>query len=139
MHKKRVDGSTFTVGPGSDLVFDKFVHNPSKNRRDCRHEHHDGLLQQSFCVRAIQAALNLSPQFNLGFGGNGRSTFIDDKNFAAIAGVIGNFGLGNSSCQATGIFGAPPSRTDPSAMRSTPAPICWGVTGWMPGSSPSVT
>ena len=25
-----VDGSTFTVGPGSDLVIDKFVHNPSK-------------------------------------------------------------------------------------------------------------
>jgi len=25
-----VDGSTFTVGPGSDLVIDKFVYNPSK-------------------------------------------------------------------------------------------------------------
>jgi hypothetical protein len=101
-----VDGSTFTVGPGSDLVIDKFVHNPSKGTgRDCRHQHHDGLLQQSFCVRAIQAALNLSPQFNLGFGGNGRSAFIDDKNFAATEGVIGNFGVGNSSCQATGIFG----------------------------------
>jgi hypothetical protein len=27
------------------------------------------------------------------------------KTFAAIEGVIGNFGVGNSSCQATGIFG----------------------------------
>jgi hypothetical protein len=26
-----VDGSTFTVGPGSDLVIDKFVYDPSKN------------------------------------------------------------------------------------------------------------
>src|ERR1044072_9297845 len=25
-----VDGSTFTVGPGSDLVIDKFVYNPNK-------------------------------------------------------------------------------------------------------------
>src|SRR5688572_14925584 len=25
-----VDGSTFTVGPGSDLVIDKFVYNPKK-------------------------------------------------------------------------------------------------------------
>jgi hypothetical protein len=33
---------------------------------------------------AIQAALNLSPQFNLGFGGNGRSAFLGDNTFAAI-------------------------------------------------------
>ena len=26
-----VDGSTFTVGPGSDLVIDKFVYDPKKN------------------------------------------------------------------------------------------------------------
>jgi hypothetical protein len=26
-----IDGSTFTVGPGSDLVIDKFVYNPKKN------------------------------------------------------------------------------------------------------------
>ena len=27
-----VDGSTFTVGPGSDLVIDKFVYDPKKNK-----------------------------------------------------------------------------------------------------------
>src|SRR5712691_9716802 len=27
-----VDGSTFTVGPGSDLVIDKFVYDPNKNQ-----------------------------------------------------------------------------------------------------------
>jgi hypothetical protein len=27
-----IDGSTFTVGPGSDLVIDKFVYDPKKNR-----------------------------------------------------------------------------------------------------------
>ena len=27
-----VDGSTFTVGPGSDLVIDKFVYDPSKGK-----------------------------------------------------------------------------------------------------------
>ena len=47
-----VDGSTFTVGPGSDLVIDKIrLQSQQGNRRDCRHQHHDGLLQQSFCVR----------------------------------------------------------------------------------------
>jgi hypothetical protein len=32
----------------------------------------------------LQAALNLSPQFNLGFGGNGRSAYLGDNTFAAI-------------------------------------------------------
>ncbi len=32
----------------------------------------------------IQTLLNRSPQFNLGFGGNGRSAFIDNNTFAAI-------------------------------------------------------
>ena len=27
-----MDGSTFTVGPGSDLVIDKFVYDPKKNK-----------------------------------------------------------------------------------------------------------
>lgn len=106
MHKKRVDGSTFAVGPGSDLVFDKFVHNPSKGTGEIAATNTmTGSFNNPSALGAIQAALNLSPQFNLGFGGNGRSAFIDDKNFAAIEGVIGNFGVGNSSCQATGIFG----------------------------------
>jgi hypothetical protein len=101
-----VDGSTFTVGPGSHLVIDKFVHNPSKGTGEIAATNTmTGSFNNPSALGAIQAALNLSPQFNLGFGGNGRSAFIDDKNFAAIEGVIGNFGVGNSSCQATGIFG----------------------------------
>jgi hypothetical protein len=35
---------------------------------------------------AIQAALNLGTQFNLGFGGEGRSAFIENNTFAAIEG-----------------------------------------------------
>ena len=31
-----VDGSTFTVGPGSDLVIDKFVYDPKKNKGEGR-------------------------------------------------------------------------------------------------------
>ena len=31
-----VDGSTFTVGPGSDLVIDKFVYDPRRARADHR-------------------------------------------------------------------------------------------------------
>ena len=92
-----VDGSTFTVGPGSDLVIDKFVHNPSKGPGEIAATNTmTGSFNNPSALGAIQAALNLSPQFNLGFGGNGRSAFIDDKNFAAIEGVIGNFGVGNS-------------------------------------------
>lgn len=36
-----VDGSTFTVGPGSDLVIDKFVYDPQKKV---------GQISASFCV-----------------------------------------------------------------------------------------
>jgi hypothetical protein len=31
-----IDGSTFTVGPGSDLVIDKFVYNPKKGTGELR-------------------------------------------------------------------------------------------------------
>ncbi len=85
-----VDGSTFTVGPGSDLVIDKFVHNPSKGTGEIAATNTmTGSFNNPSALGAIQAALNLSPQFNLGFGGNGRSAFIDDKNFAAIEGEDG--------------------------------------------------
>jgi hypothetical protein len=41
-----VDGSTFTVGPGSDLVIDKFVYDPQKQQ---------GELVASFSIRRWQA------------------------------------------------------------------------------------
>jgi trimeric autotransporter adhesin len=48
------------------------------------------LLNQNPRFEAVQALLNQSPRFNLGFGGNGRSAFIDDKTFAAIEGASGS-------------------------------------------------
>ncbi|MFD0987163.1 FecR family protein [Methyloligella solikamskensis] len=50
-----VDGSTFTVGPGSDLVIDKFVYDPSKNEGEIAASFSKGV------VRFVGGKISKSP------------------------------------------------------------------------------
>jgi len=70
-----------TSSAATQWLSPEFVYNPSKGTGEIAATNTmTGSFNNPSALGAIQAALNLSPQFNLGFGGNGRSAFIDDKN-----------------------------------------------------------
>jgi hypothetical protein len=130
-----VDGSTFTVGPGSDLVIDKFVYNPSKGTGDAignvvnsgKQYTATGDMSMGWDFARRAGLLTISDFDDKSFSGvmlaPGKvqfagplvgSNLIGTANGAFVGspghdrppqGVIGNFGVGNSSYQATGIFG----------------------------------